>query len=81
MPIRNDARASVPETTAVVSRLGYCPQLDDVRGIAIIMVMLVHVHNWPRRLHRGRRLLHIEWLPDHYVAARGVASARHRVIA
>src|ERR671913_1331463 len=49
MPIRNDARTSVPKTTtAVVSRLGYRPELDGVRGIAIILVMLVHVHNWPR---------------------------------
>src|ERR671918_1724417 len=48
MPIRNGAHTSLPETTAVVSRLGYRPELDGVRGIAIIMVMLVHVHNWPR---------------------------------
>src|SRR5215203_2449019 len=48
MPIRNGAQTSMPETTAVVSRLGYRPELDGVRGIAIIMVMLVHVHNWPR---------------------------------
>src|SRR5918996_243966 len=48
MPIRNGAHTSLPETTAVVSRLGYRPELDGVRGISIIMVMLVHVHNWPR---------------------------------
>jgi peptidoglycan/LPS O-acetylase OafA/YrhL len=48
MPIRDDARTSVPKTAAVVSRLGYRPELDGVRGIAIILVMLVHVHNWPR---------------------------------
>ena len=48
MPIHNDASASMPEATTVVSRLGYRPELDGIRGIAIILVMLVHVHNWPR---------------------------------
>jgi peptidoglycan/LPS O-acetylase OafA/YrhL len=48
MPIRDDARTSGSATAAEISRLGYRPQLDGIRGIAIILVMLVHVHNWPR---------------------------------
>jgi peptidoglycan/LPS O-acetylase OafA/YrhL len=34
--------------TAAVSRLGYRPELDGIRGVAILLVMLVHLHNWPR---------------------------------
>jgi peptidoglycan/LPS O-acetylase OafA/YrhL len=48
MPIRNEARADAPAPAVTVSRLGYRPQLDGVRGVAILLVMLVHVHNWPR---------------------------------
>src|SRR5215207_1763866 len=48
MPIRNGAQTSMPETTAVVSRLGYRPELDGIRGVAILLVVVVHLHNWPR---------------------------------
>jgi peptidoglycan/LPS O-acetylase OafA/YrhL len=48
MPIRNDASTNAPATAVPVSRLGYRPELDGVRGAAILLVMLVHVHNWPR---------------------------------
>jgi peptidoglycan/LPS O-acetylase OafA/YrhL len=47
MPIRNEARTRGPTTAVAVSRLGYRPQLDGIRGAAIILVMLVHVHSWP----------------------------------
>src|SRR5215207_1604285 len=33
---------------AAVSRLGYRPELDGIRGVAILLVMLVHMHNRPR---------------------------------
>jgi peptidoglycan/LPS O-acetylase OafA/YrhL len=45
MPIRDDVRSG---TAVPVSRLGYRPELDGVRGVAIILVMLVHVNYWPR---------------------------------
>ena len=48
MPTSDDTRTRDPATAAVVSRLGYRPQLDGVRWVAILLVMLVHVHNWPR---------------------------------
>ena len=48
LPTSDDTRTREPATAAVVSRLGYRPQLDGVRGVAILLVMLVHVHNWPR---------------------------------
>jgi peptidoglycan/LPS O-acetylase OafA/YrhL len=48
MTIRDDERSSEPANAAVVSRLGYRSELDGVRGAAIILVMLVHLHNWPR---------------------------------
>ena len=48
LPTSDDTRTREPAAAAVVSRLGYRPQLDGVRGVAILLVMLVHVHNWPR---------------------------------
>jgi len=48
MPISRDARRAEPSAATVASRLGYRPELDGVRGAAIILVMLVHLHNWPR---------------------------------
>jgi hypothetical protein len=48
LPTSDDTRTRGPATAAVVSRLGYRPKLDGVRGVAILLVMLVHVHNWPR---------------------------------
>jgi peptidoglycan/LPS O-acetylase OafA/YrhL len=44
MAIRGDAERSRPPA---VSRLGYRPELDGVRGVAILLVMLVHLHDWP----------------------------------
>jgi peptidoglycan/LPS O-acetylase OafA/YrhL len=44
----DDTRTREPATAAVASRLGYRPELDGVRGVAILLVMLVHVHHWPR---------------------------------
>jgi peptidoglycan/LPS O-acetylase OafA/YrhL len=83
MPIRNDVRGGAPPSEAVVSRLGYRPELDGIRGAAIILVMLVHLHNWPRGGFIGvdvfftlsgfliTTLLLEEWL------ARGRVSLRH----
>jgi peptidoglycan/LPS O-acetylase OafA/YrhL len=47
MPIRTDAGGGGPPAAAV-SRLGYRPELDGIRGAAILLVMLVHLHDWPR---------------------------------
>ncbi len=30
------------------SSLGYRPELDGIRGVAILLVMAIHLHNWPR---------------------------------
>jgi peptidoglycan/LPS O-acetylase OafA/YrhL len=48
LPMSDDTRTREPATAAVASRLGYRPELDGVRGVAILLVMLVHVHHWPR---------------------------------
>lgn len=47
MAVRGDAGGG-RSRTAAVSRLGYRPELDGVRGAAILLVMLVHLHEWPR---------------------------------
>ena len=44
MAIRGDADGRSP----AVSRLGYRPELDGIRGVTILLVMLVHLHNRPR---------------------------------
>ena len=48
LPTSDDTRTREPATAAVASRLGYRPELDGIRGVAILLVMLVHVHHWPR---------------------------------
>ncbi len=82
MPIRGDA-GSGRSPPAAVSRLGYRPELDGVRGVAILLVMLVHLHEWPRGGFLGvdvfftlsgfliTTLLLEEW------QARGMISLRH----
>jgi peptidoglycan/LPS O-acetylase OafA/YrhL len=47
MRIRGDAGRDEPPAAAV-SRLGYRPELDGIRGAAILLVILVHLHDWPR---------------------------------
>ena len=81
MVIRDDAGRG--GSAAAVSRLGYRPELDGVRGVAILLVMLVHLHEWPRGGFLGvdvfftlsgfliTTLLLEEWL------ARGRISLRH----
>src|SRR5215207_2414801 len=44
MAIRGDADGRSP----AVSRLGYRPELDGIRGVAILLVVLVHLRDWPR---------------------------------
>src|SRR5215207_9179567 len=44
MAIRGDADGRSP----AVSRLGYRPELDGIRGVAILLVILVHLRDWPR---------------------------------
>jgi peptidoglycan/LPS O-acetylase OafA/YrhL len=47
MRMRGDAGRDGPPRAAV-SRLGYRPELDGIRGVAILLVILVHLRDWPR---------------------------------
>ena len=46
--IRTTAGTVSPARMEATSSLGYRPELDGIRGVAILLVMAIHLHNWPR---------------------------------
>ena len=63
--------------------IGFRPDIEGLRAIAVVLVVLFHADLGPvrRRLHRRRRVLRRLRVPDHVAAARRGVPHRHRVAA